>query len=645
MRTIAVVPVVLFHAGWELFSGGFVGVDVFFVISGYLITSILLSELEQDKFSILRFYERRARRILPALMLVVLCCLPFAWLWLFPADMKDFGESVVAVATFSSNILFWWESGYFETAGELKPLLHTWSLAVEEQFYIFFPPILFLLWKLGRNTMIGVCVLALMVSLGLSHWAAYHKPDANFFLLPTRAWELLIGSLCAFWLQKREVSEGAILNQLVSLAGLGAIMASVFLFDEKTPFPSLYALLPTVGTAMVILTAGKGTLTKSLLSLPPMVGIGLISYSAYLWHQPIFAFARHRLLEPPTLPLMLVLGVVSFLLAFLSWKYVEAPFRKRRKDQAAKTAGYTRPLGTAAVSLVACLAVGFVLTLNQGQIQRIPGKALVALEAKEDRSSFYRCTVTDINVKIDQSCFLGALEKENIDFVVFGDSQALAVSDGVADAAIRRGKKGVLLAAHACPTITIPRTALSDIQRRCEDLHSWLPSLLRDTQPDTIILAGYWGSESRIFDQADSSESTGRDGSVSGFQVSGWADMPQAVDRFLQGIRAVSDAEIYVVGPAPTFREQPVPEYLAKRILYGGPDDLVSDNDVSGESNPLLSYLRVQTDVQYIDLSEAFCSAEECFAAKEGLPYLFDRDHLTRSSALMISKMLGPAIE
>jgi peptidoglycan/LPS O-acetylase OafA/YrhL len=202
LRALAVLPVILFHAGFDSFSGGFVGVDVFFVISGYLITTIILAELEQGKFSIVNFYERRARRILPALFLVMLVCLPFAWLWLLPIDMKDFSRSLIAVSVFVSNILFWRESGYFDTATELKPLLHTWSLAVEEQFYVVFPLLLILLWRLGRRWILVTLGLAFFASLALSEWATYANRSAAFYLLPTRGWELLLGAFAAFYLSK-----------------------------------------------------------------------------------------------------------------------------------------------------------------------------------------------------------------------------------------------------------------------------------------------------------------------------------------------------------------------------------------------------------------------------------------------------------
>jgi peptidoglycan/LPS O-acetylase OafA/YrhL len=180
LRAVAVVPVILFHAGFETFSGGFVGVDVFFVISGYLITSLIIEDLEKGHFSIARFYERRARRILPALFFVMLCCIPFAWMWMLPHKLKDFGQSIVAVTLFASNVLFWIKDGYFSEAAELKPLLHTWSLAVEEQYYLCFPIFLIAIWRFGRPAVAALLMLIALVSLGLSEWGWRNAPSANF---------------------------------------------------------------------------------------------------------------------------------------------------------------------------------------------------------------------------------------------------------------------------------------------------------------------------------------------------------------------------------------------------------------------------------------------------------------------------------
>lgn len=332
LRALAVIPVIFFHAGFTPFSGGYVGVDVFFVISGYLITSIIVSERQAGTFSLVNFYERRARRILPALFLVMAACIPLAWFWLLPGDMKDFSQSVLAVSAFISNILFWQQSGYFGIASELKPLLHTWSLAVEEQYYVIFPPLLMALWWLGRRWMTAALALIAAASLAAAQFYAVSAPEATFFLLPTRGWELLIGSFVALYLLRADRTDhGAALNQWGSALGIGLIIYSILFFDKNTPFPSFYALMPTVGAAMIILFARPTTFVGTLLSTKLLVGIGLISYSAYLWHQPLFVFARHLSLKAPSNSVFLVLSVLTLFLAYLSWRFVEQPFRRKER--------------------------------------------------------------------------------------------------------------------------------------------------------------------------------------------------------------------------------------------------------------------------------------------------------------------------
>ena len=331
LRALAVLPVIFFHAGFNFFRGGFVGVDIFFVISGYLITTIIISELAEGKFSIINFYERRARRILPALFFVMLICLPFSWFWLNPLNLKDFGQSLTAVSTFSSNILFWSESGYFETASELKPLLHTWSLALEEQYYIMFPIFLMIVWCLGIKWILILLTLIFILSLGISEWGALYHPNAAFYSLPTRGWELLVGVFAAFYLKYNDYLKSNSLNQLLSLIGCGMIIYSIVVFDSKTPFPGLNALVPTIGTGLLILSAVPNTLAHKLFSLKPIVGIGLISYSAYLWHQPILAFTDHVILGEVSNLLILFICASSFILAWFSWRYVEKPFRDKSK--------------------------------------------------------------------------------------------------------------------------------------------------------------------------------------------------------------------------------------------------------------------------------------------------------------------------
>lgn len=349
LRALAVVPVILFHAGFDLFSGGFVGVDVFFVISGYLITTILIEDIENKRLSIINFYERRARRILPALFFVMLVCIPFAWMWMLPSQMKDFSQSLIAVSLFASNILFWRESGYFAATSEEKPLLHTWSLAVEEQYYVLFPIFLILAWRFGKNRVFWMIVVMASISLLLSEWGWRNKATANFYLAPTRAWELLAGSVAAFIVQKQGVQK----NNPLALLGMAAIVFSIFFYDETTPFPSVYALVPVLGVVLLVLYADKETIVAKFLSTKAFVRIGLISYSAYLWHQPLFAFARIRSLEHPSLLLMSSLSFISILLAYFSWRYIEKPFRDSR------VINKSQILMTSTVLLTSFTAVGF----------------------------------------------------------------------------------------------------------------------------------------------------------------------------------------------------------------------------------------------------------------------------------------------
>lgn len=332
LRAVAVIPVILFHAGFNWAEGGYVGVDVFFVISGYLITNLIISDLESGSFSLSNFYERRARRILPALFLVMVASLPIAWLLLAPTDLTEFSQSLIAVATFFSNIFFWQQqSGYFATAGELKSLLHTWSLAVEEQFYIVFPLFLLITWRLGVRLVAAILIGAFLLSLFISVQMTEKLPNAAFFLLPSRGWELLLGAGAAFLLKYRPPFTSLAIHQFLSLTGLGLLTFSLLTFDQQTRFPGPLALVPTFGTFLLIVSTVPNTTLYSALGYKPLVSIGLISYSAYLWHQPLFSFARHRVAEELPIGLASGLCFLTLVLAWCTWRLVELPFRDARK--------------------------------------------------------------------------------------------------------------------------------------------------------------------------------------------------------------------------------------------------------------------------------------------------------------------------
>lgn len=326
LRALAVLPVIFFHAGFHGFAGGFIGVDVFFVISGYLITSLILVDLAEGNFSLTRFYARRARRILPPLFLVMLACVPLALLTMLPSQYEDFSRSLMAVSLFVSNLFFWRESDYFAADATEKPLLHTWSLGVEEQYYMLFPLFLMLAWRFGKHRLFYLLVATTFISVALCEYASRAAPTANFFILPTRAWELLIGALGATLAMHAPRER----NNLFSLLGLGMVVTSIMLYDENLRLPSLYTLMPVIGTALILLYGTTGTWVARLLSWRGFVAIGLISYDAYLWHQPLFAFVRIYSLTTPSTLMMLGVIALSLVLAALTWRYVERPFRDRR---------------------------------------------------------------------------------------------------------------------------------------------------------------------------------------------------------------------------------------------------------------------------------------------------------------------------
>jgi peptidoglycan/LPS O-acetylase OafA/YrhL len=367
LRAVAVLAIILFHTDPRLVPGGYLGVDVFFVISGFLITSLIIAELERGAFSLLRFYERRIRRILPVLFVVLAATLPFAALYLLPSQQAAYARSLLTTLFFSSNILFWQETGYFMAEADLKPLLHTWSLGVEEQLYLLFPAIMLALWRFGPKARVAGLGLMFAASLVGSTFLAARAPGANFYLLSSRAWELLAGALLAV-----AVLRGIVHSRfagLLGLAGLAMVVGSLALFEDTTPMPSAIGLIPVGGTVLLIAFATERTLAGRILGWRPLVLIGLISYSAYLWHWPVLVFARFQFgdaLAPGVLA-GLVAAVLG--LSFLSWRFIEQPFRRR----GARAWMPIRPL---LATLVAAAAFLIVLTQSPG-LRIVGGPSLV----------------------------------------------------------------------------------------------------------------------------------------------------------------------------------------------------------------------------------------------------------------------------
>lgn len=368
LRALAVLPVVMNHANISGFSGGFVGVDVFFVISGFLISQIIHGQVVQGSFSILEFYERRARRILPALMPVCVFSLICGYFLLLPDFYENLAESVVATLLFSNNILLAMTSGYWQLESSFKPLLHTWSLGVEEQFYIFYPVIVLFSAKFGGRVFNYTLIAGLVFSFALSVALTPVYPNASFYLIHTRAWELFSGALAAYYMPRLKCSDA--MAGAISMLGVMLIVFSIVLFSELLPYPSFYAAVPCVGAVLALMFTRSGSLAYRTLTIPAAVSLGMMSYSVYLWHQPIFAFARTLSLRPPEKWEMFALSLCVLGISYFSWKYVEQPFRDRSRFTARQIYSF------AGIGGSAVLATGLAIYALSGLPARVPGMGL-----------------------------------------------------------------------------------------------------------------------------------------------------------------------------------------------------------------------------------------------------------------------------
>ncbi|MEY2716820.1 MAG: hypothetical protein RIT24_3163 [Planctomycetota bacterium] len=420
LRAWAVLPVLLFHAGVPGFGGGFVGVDVFFVISGYLITGILLRDIAKGGFSIVHFLERRARRIIPALYVVLLACIPLGWFLMLPDEFENFGQGLFATVASCNNVLLLLTSGYWDLATEFKPLLHTWSLGVEEQFYFIFPWVLVLAFR--RKWLLPMLAIAAISSLILAEWTMSRSPSTAFFMLHTRAFELLAGSLLAY----AEFERGEVRTHvhkfgrgLLTILGLALIAASVVFFDGSTRLPGVLSLIPVGGTMLVVWFAGETIPGGRMLSHPLFVGFGLISYSLYLWHQPLLAFLRLSSAEPPTLGESSLAVALAFPLAWLSWRFVERPFRH--------SGGWSRNqvFAMAVLGGVALGGAGLALDRAGGVPERVPE---IGSLAESDGRHARRAAYVDQVLQLEDTPFSDATKPNAL---ILGNSFARDFINGV----------------------------------------------------------------------------------------------------------------------------------------------------------------------------------------------------------------------
>jgi len=481
LRAVAVLAVVLFHAGFTasgspLFTGGYIGVDVFFVISGYLITRIIAKDLQNRCFSFRHFYERRIRRILPALVFVLTITTVCAWFLVSPENLKSYLESLLHTSLFTANFFFWQHNGYFDAPNQLVPLLHMWSLAVEEQFYLFYPTLLLLLWHYLHNRIATALGIIFIASLGFAIWCSQVDPSANFYLLTSRAWELFAGALVAHSEYKNRVKPNPRLQQILPLIGLIAIVASIGWFDEHSHHPGIITLVPVLGTVAIIKFGGGNDLGTKLLSQKLVVGIGLISYSLYLWHQPLLAIYRDYSVHAPENEQIGMLVLASIVLAAITWRYVETPFRSPQKIS-------KKPL----YGSIAALTSIFICTGAYGY-QGFDKYSQLSDPKLRWAGDFIHQDNHPCHNRIPQDACVFGNQQAQQSWLIVGDSNVLPVTASLYDTLDMEHTKLSILTYDACPYVFGFAT---DYQRKqCEITNVNRRAIFKNLPPSTIIYGG-----------------------------------------------------------------------------------------------------------------------------------------------------------
>ncbi len=663
LRAIAVVAVVLFHAHLGPFTGGFIGVDVFFVISGYLIVGIILDDIRAGRFSIAMFYERRVRRLFPALFVVLVACTIAGYLLFLPQEFAAFGRSVVATAAFASNFLFWDQAGYFDTPAELKPLLHTWSLAVEEQFYLLFPPFLIAVSKYAKAALTRWVLGIAFVSFALSAALVGSDPEATFYLLPTRMWELMIGALLVCAPIPALVNTRA--RAAATLLGLGLIGISTTLYSAKTPFPGIAALPPCIGAALIIhagrggSTAGNGHLTPqrsggtspihALLSSRAFVYVGLISYSLYLWHWPILVFARAVTGRPLTGIETLPLIALSFAAADLSWRFIEAPFRGRgRRFSRAQIFAFG---GAASVVL---LLTGGTIDARHGLPARVPDAVSTAAAGALDTDVQFKQRCMNFGpdqVTADDLCRIGSSDRRPT-FLLWGDSHANALAPAISEAAGSANIAGLFAGSGGCaPLLGVSRT--QDKSFPCEDFNARVLDLIRsEGKLHTVILASRWvitadgrrylnesGTDVFVRDAQSHETSVGENAAV----------FRRGLGRTLSALRSAG-RRIIVVGPIPEIGFD-VPTTLARDIWFKRKvriEDIEPSRAAFFERQKLvlntLHDLQAQFGFMLIQPYLSLCDRKTCGVGTPARPLYVDDNHLSISGARRLRSLFEAAL-
>lgn len=601
LRAIAVLSVIFSHAGFSWIPGGFVGVDAFFVISGFLITGIILRDLEAGCFTFRDFYARRARRILPALFCVLASVSILAWLILSPSEIQDISGSVFFSILSLSNLYFIDFVDYFAPSADDIMLLHTWSLGVEEQFYFLFPLISFVAYRiLGKPGLWAVVLFLLAISFLISEWGWRNEPRGNYFFSLSRFWEILIGAIAALWCSFRD-TKGS--DPLAAL-GLVALFLTFFLYDDSILFPSYYALLPTIGTVLVLIFARASTTTANLLQFGPLRFVGLISFSAYLWHQPIFVFARFNDYETSKPITALCLIAVILLLSALSWRFVEQPFRTSQKTTIVSRGPVllTTAIGLSALSLVGYFTTLPLLRFNEVDQNLLSITRLDADQYQRDIDNLYLRRPFSTHDRRPKVAFIG--DSFGRDFMnVLNELQILDDLDASKWTISRNCAPFFLHEANQDL-----RNIWDTVDCGDYDRYKSTEMLAAVADADVILLASSWQS---------------------------W-HQPYIVDT-IKNIDVISDARIFLVGPK-DFGDVSTRQLLridaSQRPAFRSDpnEDLIVTNDL----------LKQIGGVTFIDIVSALCDPNGGCQQVTQTGQLISQDggHLTRSGAVAVGTVL-----
>jgi peptidoglycan/LPS O-acetylase OafA/YrhL len=643
LRAVAVLSVLFFHAFPALLSGGFVGVDIFFVISGYLISRVILTTLERGTFSIADFYSRRIRRIFPALIVVLAACLAFGWHTMLADDLMQLAKHVLGGATFVSNFVLWGEAGYFDKASELKPLLHLWSLGIEEQFYIIWPLLLWVVWRL-RTSLLPIVVIIGLASFILNIVGVHEHATATFYSPLSRGWELIVGATLACFGSRSSPKDGmavtstSVIEQMqesqtartvISIVGALFIAYSIFCIDNTLAFPGKWALFPTIGAALIIVAGPGAWVNRVLLSNRVMIFIGLISFPLYLWHWPLLAFAKSAYPEGLSWSGRLGLLASSVVLATLTYLYIERPFRSGSKTWV--------KVFILCVSMCMAGVLASVILKSAGVPARYPQ---IIQRATEYDLDSYRAGLRNLVCFMDVGQDATQYASECVDkgdkplWVLWGDSDAAALYSGMRGLAERSGQfRLAQFTSSSCP----PIVGFHGKNTACKSNNQWTIDKVRELAPDTVILASMWPR----YDE-------------------------ELLPATVKQIKEAGVRRVILLGPTPAWKDTPsriafnlwsndplhrVPSERLDYVKYG----MGREQEVNGEldtgtdaAEQTLKRLAERTGAVYISVVQKMCNEKGCLmreSASSGDAFYLDIVHLTPHGSDFVARAIARELD